>query len=432
MTQALALAKRGPTRSAATLVWVLFSVSHVWLAAVNTSIRPGTFADVTGVYRFWFAQALGGNVMGIDEPWVYPMLAWLPIALAGIGGLSLYGLMWLLLITVLDGLAIWMLLRRHQGIMLACVYLGVQLLLGPIAVGRLDTITVPLVVMALIAVRDREIGTAGVLLTVAAWIKVWPGVIFLALLAIRGKQLWKRLLGAGLAVSVPVVLVSLLMGSGANVLSFFSQQGSRGLQVESVGATPYLWMSARGDAKVYFDQDILTYQVDGAGVEIVSALLTPLLAVAVAVILVFGWLANRRGVAPHTVLARMLFALVMALIVFNKVGSPQFVMWLIPVAIALAAVSWQRHYLELAMIAAVAFFTQLVYPWAYGAVLDASGFGLLLISGRNALEVILLVVAVISLARASVVKTPAAESAVSPEAAEAEAAAAPASQQPIR
>ena len=426
MTQILARAHRLPTRSDATLVWVLFSVSHLWLAAVNIIVRPGTFADVTGVYRYWFAQALSGNVMGIDESWVYPALAWLPIALSGAGGLGLYGLVWLLLITLLDGVAIWMLLRRRQGIMLACVYLGVQALLGPIAVGRLDTITVPLAVLALLAVRDRAIVTAGVLLTVAAWIKVWPGVIFLALMVIRTRQWWKRLLFAGLAVSVPVVILSLLAGAGSNVFSFFSQQGSRGLQVESVGATPYLWMSARGDAEVYFDQEILTYQVVGAGSELIGALLTPLLAAAVAAILVLGWLSNRRGVAPHTVLARMMFALVMALIVFNKVGSPQFVMWLIPVAVALAAVSWRRHFIELTLIAAVAFFTQLIYPWAYGAVLNASGFGLLLISGRNALEVILLVIAVVSLGRATAA-APAASAPVSQPAAEEEAAAEPGS-----
>lgn len=397
MTVPLGAASRLPTRSTATLVWVAFSVSHVWLAVINFSVRPGAFTDVTGVYRFWFSQALNGQVAGIDEPWVYPFLAWLPIAVSGIGGISLYGLVWLALITLLDGVAIWLLLRRNQGVMLAAVYISVQWLLGPIAVGRLDSVTVPLVVIAMLAVRDREIGAAGLLLTLGAWIKVWPGVLFLALLALKPKEWGKPLLLAGLALSVPAVGVALLLGAGGNVFSFFSEQGSRGLQVESVAATPYLWLSARGDAQVYFDDDILTYQVGGVGVETVSAVLTPLLVVAVVCLLVLGWLAIRRGAAAPVVFVRLAFALVMALIVFNKVGSPQFVMWLIPVAIALAAFDWRRYLIDLAMIAVVALFTQLIYPWMYGPVLGATGAGLFLIGARNALEVVLFVVATVSL-----------------------------------
>lgn len=427
MTVPLGAASRLPTRSTVTLVWVAFSVSHVWLAVINFSVRPGAFTDVTGVYRFWFSQALNGQVVGIDEPWVYPFLAWLPIAVSGIGGISLYGLVWLALITLLDGVAIWLLLRRNQGVMLAAVYISVQWLLGPIAVGRLDSVTVPLVVIAMLAVRDREIGAAGLLLTLGAWIKVWPGVLFLALLALKPKEWGKPLLLAGLALSVPAVGVALLIGAGGNVFSFFTEQGSRGLQVESVAATPYLWLSARGDAQVYFDDDILTYQVGGVGVETVSAILTPLLVAAVVCLLVLGWLAIRRGAAAPVVFVRLAFALVMALIVFNKVGSPQFVMWLIPVAIALAAIDWRRHLIELAMIAVVALFTQLIYPWMYGPVLGATGAGLFLIGARNGLEVVLLVVATVSLV--DCLRKPAA-SLPTPEELRAEAAAEEPQQQP--
>ena len=393
MTHALAVRREPVTRSTATLVWVAFSLSHLWLLVVNMSIRPGTYNDVTGVYRFWFDQALRGNMVGVDQEWVYPFLAWLPITLSGAWGTALYGLTWFVLVTILDGVAVWLLLGRCRGVLLAGVYIGVQALLGPIAVGRLDSITVPIVIVAMLAARDRQVFSAGLLLTVGAWIKVWPGVLYLALLAVRAKEWGKRLQLAGLAVSVPTIAVPILLGSGTNVFSFVGQQGSRGLQVESVAATPFLWLSARNDAQVYFDDDILTYQVAGVGTDAVAAVLTPLLVCVVAGILVLGWLAARRNAPLPELLTYLGLALVSALIVLNKVGSPQFVTWLIPVAVCLAAIGVQRHVIHLAMIAVVALFTQLIYPWEYGAVLDATGFGLLLITARNVLEVVLLLMA---------------------------------------
>lgn len=393
MTNALALRSEPVTRSNATLVWVAFSVSHLWLLILNLSIRPGTYSDVTGVYRFWFDQALRGNVVGVDQDWVYPLLAWLPIAISGAAGTALYGLTWFILVTLLDAVAVWLLLGRNHGVLLAAVYIGLQAMLGPISVGRLDSITVPMVVMAMLAARDRQVFSAGLLLTVAAWIKVWPGVLYLAMLTVRARDWGKRLLLAGLTVSVPTVVIALLLGSGTNVFSFVGEQGARGLQVESVAATPFLWLSARQSAQVYFDDDILTYQVAGPGVDAVAAFMTPLLVIVVVGILVCGWLAARRGAALHELLTYLGLALVTALIVFNKVGSPQFVMWLIPVAICLAATGWQRHAMHLAMIGCICLLTQAVYPWEYAAVLDATGFGLLLVTTRNVLEVLLLVMA---------------------------------------
>lgn len=48
------------------------------------------------------------------SPWVYPVLAQLPIHAAGIAGHDLYLLAWTLIITALNAVAIWFLTRRSM------------------------------------------------------------------------------------------------------------------------------------------------------------------------------------------------------------------------------------------------------------------------------------------------------------------------------
>ena len=381
------------------LIWTMFAATHAWLAFANLVVRPGTFADVSGVYRYWFQMAGEGNVVGIDESWVYPLLAWIPISLSGAAGVGAYGFLWLALVTLLNALAVYMLLRMKSGMTLAFLFVCLLFLIGPVAVGRLDTITVAIAVIAICQIWEGRIGLAAVLFTVGAWIKVWPGVLYLALLAVRAKEAWKKIVLAGAGVSAAVVAAGLMLGSGANVFSFVSQQGDRGLQAESVFATPYLWLVPSGRARVDFDTDILTYQVYGPGVDVVAAIATPLLVVAVAAILLLAFRAVRRGSGRPEVFALTSYALVLAVIVFNKVGSPQFFTWLIPVAILLVLHDFRRHTVELLLISVAAFLTQLVYPWAYGAVLEAEPTGLAIITGRNVIEVALLIAALVALTR---------------------------------
>lgn len=381
------------------LIWTMFGATHAWLAFANLVVRPGTFADVSGVYRYWFQMAGEGHVVGIDESWVYPLLAWIPIAFAGAAGVGPYGFLWLALVTILNAVAVYMLLRMKNGMTLAFLFVCLLFLIGPVAVGRLDTITVAIAVIAICQIWEGRVGLAAVLFTVGAWIKVWPGVLYLALLAVRAKEAWKKILLAGAGVSAAVVAAGLMLGSGANVFSFVSQQGDRGLQAESVFATPYLWLVPSGRATVDFDTDILTYQVYGPGVDAVAAIATPLLIVSVAAIMLLALRASQRGNRQLDVFVLTSYALVLAVIVFNKVGSPQFFTWLIPIAILLALRDFRRHTVELLFIAVAAFLTQLVYPWAYGAVLEAEPTGLAIITSRNVIEVALLITAVVALTK---------------------------------
>ena len=89
------------------------------------------------------------------------------------------------------------------------------------------------------------------------------------------------------------------------MLSFITQQTGRGVQIESPIATFWMWDAFRGrigGSSLYYDGAILTYQLRGPGIEIAAAVMTPLLALAVAALLVSPCVAIRRGIAVGEVL----------------------------------------------------------------------------------------------------------------------------------
>ena len=269
-------------------------------------------------------------------------------------------------------------------------------MLGPIGLARIDSITVPLVVMALLWLRTRPLW-ATVLLTVATWVKVWPAAILAALFLVS-RDRW-RVLAVMIGSSSLIVLIALLLGSGANVLSFVTQQTDRGIQIESPVAGWWMWqaMFHVPGSSVYYDREILTYQVVGAGVDWAAALMTPVLVVAVAAVLLLGWLAQRRGARAEDLFPPLVLALILCMIAFNKVGSPQFISWLAAPVILGLTLRWRGWATPAFMVAVLAALTQVVYPYLYDYLLMADPLLTVVLTLRNVLEFVLLGWAVVQI-----------------------------------
>jgi hypothetical protein len=431
--------RRLPARVAAhpAVLWSAFVLVHLVIghAALTGPNQP--MGDVWSVYRTWMQQGVGGgDWVGVDRPWVYPLLAAVPMLLARVGGDAHYGQAWLTIVLLLDAGAFAVLTgglrltrvrvrarardagaaevhgRRHVGA--AWWWLLFLLALGPIAVGRIDAVTVPFAIVGLLLLASRPLA-ASVLLTVAAWVKVWPAALVVAaVVALRGRARRDVVVGA-VVTTVTVVAISLVLGSGATVLGFVGEQAGRGLQVESPTATAWLWRAAAGlpGAFVYYDHQILTYQVEGDGVGTAARLTTVLMGLVVLLVLLLGLRAVRRGATAVHLLAPLSLAFVTALIVTNKVGSPQFVAWLAP-PVVLGLVLARRggpstasSAVPAALAVGIAALTQVIYPWEYQALLGVEPWMLMLISVRNAAEVVLLVVALVQLWRMGSRRAPA-------------------------
>lgn len=393
-------------------LWCVFFLVHLltaWLGWVYPSQPMG---DVVLVYEPWATSALGGGgIVGIDETWVYPQLALVPMLIAAalsaplvplLGVSSAYLVGWAALVVILDVIAFGVLIGRspsHARRIAAWFWCAAVLLLGPIALYRIDAITVPIAVIGgLWLVSRPAVGAA--LLTIGAWIKIWPGALVLAaVVALRTRM---RVLFAAAVVTAGVVATLLLLGADTEIFGFLTEQTGRGLQIEAVAATPFLWLAVAGAARIEYSFEILTFQIAAPGVDAVAAALTPLMAVSVLAVTAVGALKAVRGATFPRLFPPLALTLVTLLIVTNKVGSPQFQTWLIAPVILWLVLDRVRARTPAVVVLALCLLTCLVYPLGYDALLRADALSVAVLTVRNVLLVVLLVLGIRALMRVPV------------------------------
>ncbi|WFR66383.1 hypothetical protein P9139_16170 [Curtobacterium flaccumfaciens] len=146
-----------------------------YLTSISANLPLG---DVTITYRRWIETGqASGFWVGIDEDWVYPILAIVPMAAAAIGGVGSIGAGWLVLVTVLDAVACAFLWRfRALGVRVVWWWLAFLLALGPIGLGRIDSVATVLALIGVAFVATRP-AVASALFTAGAWTKVWPAAL---------------------------------------------------------------------------------------------------------------------------------------------------------------------------------------------------------------------------------------------------------------
>ena len=387
------------------VLWAAFIAVHLWLGLVNLYSSSYPMGDVRDVYKGWMVEAVGANYwVGIDEVWVYPIVALLPMLAAYAFGPELYPSTWLSLVLVLDAVALATMTgwgRRGKNLAAGWWWVGFLLLLGPIAMGRIDAISVPLALIGMLILAAHPIA-ATVILTLATWIKVWPAAVIAAIvIAVKQRS---AVLASAVATSVGIIVIALVFGSGGHVFSFITEQTGRGLQVESPVATIWLWraVAGLGSTSVYFDQELLTFQLMGGGVDAASALMTPLMAIAALAVAALGLRALLRRTPALELVPVLSLAFVLVLIVFNKVGSPQYISWLaVPVLLAFVVGGATRRAFSAPIVIAlaIALLTQAFYPYLYNDLLVLRPAMVVIITLRNLLLIALFAWAVVSLWR---------------------------------
>jgi hypothetical protein len=405
---------------------------HLWLAWVGVVWVPTKAFWDLDLYRYW--MWLGehrGDWPVLSGPWVYPAGALLPMLLAGAAGTwhtMTYSTTWAALVTLLDAAGMVALLHaprlvRHglfgeaveddttdagRGRTLVGGWWWIAFLaaLGPVAMGRLDAIVVPLTIIALVfALRHPRV--ASLLLTFGAWIKVAPGALMLPLF-VSARRPWRDVVVPAAALCVVVVGLVAAGGGLSQIASFLGAQGSRGMQLESVGATPWL-LGGLYTASItrFLDQQLITWEITGPGVLTavdVLGWLIPLSLVAAAALL--WWRRARVGDglwrddrADAELLVRGSLLMVVVLLVFNKVGSPQYMTWLVPpVAVALA-LRLPRWRVTAWVVLGIALATQVEFPWMYDGIIAGRPVPTDVLALRNAALVALLVLTVRELLR---------------------------------
>ena len=375
-------------------VWWGFAVVHLYFLGWMASffLNGDTFSD-TEQYRQWATAGYNpADLTGKISPWVYPVLAQIPIFLANIAGPSLYLLVWFLIITALNAVGLLYLTRGPRtvtGIAPAWWWLFFTVFMGYLSFARVEGITAPIVLIALLYAAERPV-VAGILLSVATWIKVWPAAVLVPIVIASHKRV--QVVLAGAAVTAVVGLGTWLSGGLPHIMDFLLNQGERGMQLEATFSTPWVWLSVFhiAGSKMADNTAINSTEVYGPGASTAAFLMQPLLILAAVTAAILLVRAMRRGAEREELFLEGSLMMVTAFIVFNKVGSPQFIIWLAPVIIAGLAHDWERWKVPAALLMGIAMTTFVIYPLFYTPLIHAHPVMAAILTTRNVLLVVLL------------------------------------------
>lgn len=264
---------------------------------------------------------------------------------------------------------------------------------GPIVLSRLDLFPALAVAgfAALLFARSRAAQrTATVLLALATMMKLWPGVLGAGLVGSgRRWSTWARILWFFGSLAVLCSVMALSAGP-ERLTSPLNYQSDRGLQIESLAATPV--MIAASFASSASAQWSISYaasksfEITGPGVSVMTTVAT----IGTAAVLVFavGWALVRLFRDDWTPVRTLAFsvATVALIIASNKVFSPQYITWLAPLVAVAVVVSRRRIVTVLAVeVLVTALLTTLVYPVFYDWLLVVPGArgAVLALTARN-------------------------------------------------
>lgn len=264
-------------------------------------------------------------------------------------------------------------------------------LMGPITYMRFDLVPAVLGGLAvLFLARQRPVGS-GALVGLGAATKLWPALLWPALLG--GDRRDRLRASAGFWGAGGLLAgASLLWAGWGRLVSPLSWQSGRGLQVESVWATGV--MLARGLSPHTYQVELSRWQAfEIAGPGVPAMLTAATVATGVGVVAVVAaylvWLARRERSLVDAGLLMLLVVLVM--IVTNKTFSPQYMIWLGGPLAALLVVAgrpgaeqahptWSQLRSLTFWVLGLTLGTQLVYPVLYEPLIHG-GRWLLLATG---------------------------------------------------
>ena len=236
----------------------------------------------------------------------------------------------------------------------------------------------------------RAAAVSALVLGVAGAVKLWPLALaptWLLLAYRRGR--WPALLSTGVAFGAGVALfcLPLLPQAGANVLRFLDYHAARGIEIGSTWASMALLLNALDVYPAWTTHDFGAFHVKGPAAEAYARWSMYLLPLGVLVPQLGGFF-GRLGRAEDErgeIGVRVTLATVLAFMVFGKVLSPQFVLWVAPL-LPLAC-----RKIGLALVAVgIAVGTTIEYPFVAAALemLEPGHLrAVLLVSARNLLLV---------------------------------------------
>jgi hypothetical protein len=375
-------AHRGPR-----MIVIGWLITRLLMLVILASFESFVVGDVYYYHRkinALFSAGLDRTLYEYPTPVVW--ILWLPYG-ASLGNRVGYLVAFIIFMLALDALftyALWRSAGRRHDTAIDFWLIFVPLI-GPLSYLRFDMLPAVLAGGALLAARHKPWVT-GALTGLGAAIKLWPALLIGAFMSYRADR---RPAGiAFVVVGFGLALISLIFGGWLRLISPLTWQSDRGLQIESIWATPL--MLARAVKPDYWTVDMSRYQayeIFGSGVEawVMISNIATLFGLALIILLTIR--AFRYDGSTPVAIGFVIVAIVAIMTITNKTLSPQYLLWLGgPMAALLAfrpqALPGEQPAINrmAGQLLILALLTQLVYPLLYDSYLGLQGHVMIIIA----------------------------------------------------
>ena len=342
------------------------------------------------LYNFW-AKGLVKGIFPIDDPmWQYPPLAGVVFAIPQwIFGNALTGfIIFMIIFDLLILIALLMTgLNRFKsnssstslnGLSGAWFWILWPILMGPLALTRFDVVPTFFALLALIVLSHKKMRPyfSGFLLGIGALVKLWPMLLFV----IYPKNVIKKVSTS--FVSTLLLMILFMSTWSVGFTNFLNNQTSRGLQVESIAATPFVLAKLFG-ANVEYPFRYGSLEVQALYANQIGFLLNLFTLIVFMILLIL----NFQNKLNYLNLFDKALVIVMISIALSRVFSPQFWVWIGGLS-ALALINKETKLKKVIVLLSIsAFLTQLLYPGQYVQLLSGDLLATLLQLSRVTLFV---------------------------------------------
>jgi uncharacterized membrane protein len=282
---------------------------------------------------------------------------------------------------------------------LLSVYTLAVLFIGPIIGEQFDIFPVIFTLLALYFFWTGKTKKSWIFLALGTMVKLYPAAIapvfiFCYLRNRQYNQIWQGVVSFG--ITCLVITSPFIFTSPYSLTNLVNYHAARGLQLESLYSAILLFMSKLGLTSVTLNFSSGSVNVENPAALFLARFSTYLLIAVMIIVYWFVYSQIKPGKSQFSRLGAYSLLIILTLIVFSKILSPQYIIWLLPV-LPLLFVGW-KYQIWLGFVL-IGILTYCIFPVGYLGLMALDTGMIVLLFVRDVLLVLMAVLCVISLLR---------------------------------
>ena len=283
-------------------------------------------------------------------------------------------------------------------------YSVLMLLMFEFVVDRYDIFPVVITLISFYCFTTKRYVWAFALLSIATLTKLYPAVLFpIYLIPFLIDKKWMDALKgtAVFAVTALAIVVPVLLVEPDMIMHFLEYHSDRPLHIESTAASFIYPFAMLGMTDVWIEYSFGSDNLLGAWPDAVAPLLSPLMVMLILVsYIMFGYLCKRNNSEERDVLLGIAVLIVlMIFMIFGKVFSSQYLMWIIPPVVFMFMIpvskKEKKNILVLTILAIIVTQINFAYNIGYlGGGANINDLGMMVLLLRNVMMIVFLYIMV--------------------------------------